>query len=106
MSITGKFKGLLLAGIFSASWSIGTAEIQAKTTDSVNQAELSTKVSQIIPELNKERPSIILVNKDLQIIAEFYGDAEVVKGNFQETFKNVGILAEHNGQRVYLLSKN
>lgn len=50
----------------------------------------------------KELPSIILVDKNLRIVAEFYGDSNDVKKQFGETFQNAQQLSTYNNQGIYL----
>lgn len=50
----------------------------------------------------KELPSIILVDKNLRIVAEFYGDSSDVKKQFETTFKNAERLSIYNNQSIYL----
>ena len=52
----------------------------------------------------KEQPSIILVDKNLKVIAEYYGSKESIKKQFEETFERNSRIAEHNGQRIYFIS--
>lgn len=51
----------------------------------------------------KELPSITLVDKDLKVIAEFYGDSTQVKEQFESTFNKAGLLSKHNNRSIYLI---
>lgn len=98
MQVNRKMRGFVLATIFSSFW-LFSSTVEAKEKDTEKKLEMIA----IDLELQKDRPTIILVDKNLQIIAEFYGDYDGVKNKFQDTFKHVGILVEHEGQRIYLL---
>lgn len=53
----------------------------------------------------KELPSITLVDKDLKIIAEFYGNSEEVKHQFESTFDNAKLLAKYNNRSIYVVTE-
>lgn len=51
----------------------------------------------------KELPTITLVDKNLRIVAEFYGSYDEVKKQFDQTFKHAELLSKHNNQSIYLV---
>ena len=58
-----------------------------------------------IEGLKKQFPTIILVDKDLKVKAEFYGSREIIKKEFESTFEKTELLLEHNSHRIYLITK-
>lgn len=78
----------------------GASSFSQASTSNQNLEEINIKI-----EINglKELPSITLVDKDLRIIAEFYGDSSEVKEQFETTFKNAEILSKHNNRSIYLI---
>ena len=71
----------------------------------------ATSEKQALEEMNyqidlsevKEFPTITLVDKNLRIIAEFYGSPEEVKHQFEKTFEHAELLAKHNKQSIYVV---
>lgn len=53
----------------------------------------------------KELPSITLVDKDLKIIAEFYGNSNEVKQQFESTFNKAEFIAKYNNRSIYLVTE-
>lgn len=51
----------------------------------------------------KELPTITLVDKNLRIVAEFYGNPSEVKHQFEKTFQQAELLAKHNNQSIYVV---
>ncbi|WP_157963177.1 hypothetical protein [Algoriphagus litoralis] len=51
----------------------------------------------------KELPSITLVDKELNVIAEFYGESTQVKEQFESTFEKTELLSKHNNRSIYLI---
>jgi hypothetical protein len=78
--------------------------LQAETKSNEHNLERPIEVSEISLDLQERIPSIILVDKNLEIVAQFYGNTEEVKLKFKDTFENTQRLVEHNGQRIYLLT--
>jgi hypothetical protein len=74
---------------------------QAKSSDQLSHLE-EGKFEVEISGL-KELPSITLVDKDLKIIAEFYGDSTRVKEQFQSTFDRAELLSKYNNRSIYLV---
>ncbi len=96
MQITILKKGLLsLALFFGVSLFAFATATENQTLEEINfQLEFS--------EL-KELPSITLVDKNLRIIAEFYGDQSKLKEQFEGTFQKAELLSKHNNQSIYLV---
>jgi hypothetical protein len=92
------FKKVLL----STALILGTiGYAQAKSSDQLYPLEES-KFEIEITGL-KELPSVTLVDKDLKIIAEFYGDSTRVKEQFQSTFDRAELLSKYNNRSIYLV---
>lgn len=72
---------------------------QANSTENQIKEELNYKIE--ISDL-KELPSITLVDKNLRVVAEFYGDQEAVKDQFEATFQSAELLSKHNNRSIYL----
>lgn len=70
---------------------------QATSTESQNLEDFKIEILDF-----KELPSIILVDKNLRIVAEFYGDSADVLNQFETTFQNAEMLSKHNNQSIYL----
>lgn len=78
-----------------------TSFSQAVSTDPYRNQE-EGKIEIEIAGL-KDLPTITLVNKDLKIIAEFYGAYEEVKEQFQSTFSNAELLSKYNNRSLYIM---
>jgi hypothetical protein len=61
--------------------------------------EFTIKINDL-PEL----PSITLVDDKLNIVAQFYGDKNQLKKQFEKAFENATLIAEYNQRRMYLIS--
>jgi hypothetical protein len=72
---------------------------QANSTKNQIKEELNFKIE--ISDL-KELPSITLVDKNLRVVAEFYGDPAAVKDQFDVTFQSAELLSKHNNRSIYL----
>lgn len=92
------FKKVLL---FTALIIGATGFSRAASTDpqqNVEEGKIELEISGF-----KELPTITLVNKDLKIIAEFYGDYQKVKEQFQSTFSEAQFLSKYNNRSLYLV---
>jgi len=88
--------------LFSAALIFGTLGYSlAKSSDQLYPLE-EGKFEVEITGL-KELPSITLVDKDLKIIAEFYGDSTQVKEQFESTFDHAELLSKYNNRSIYLI---
>jgi hypothetical protein len=72
---------------------------QASSTENQFQEELNFNIE--ILDL-KELPSITLVDKNLRVIAEFFGDPSDLKDQFEVTFQSAELLSKHNNRSIYL----
>ncbi len=52
----------------------------------------------------KQVPTITFVDKNLHIVAEFYGEVSEIKTRFPETFTNTSLLGEFTNHKIYLVS--
>ncbi len=52
----------------------------------------------------KQVPTITLVDKNLQIVAEFYGEGSGIKTRFPETFADASLLGEFTNHKIYLVT--
>ncbi len=87
--------------LFSAALFLGTLPF-AQAAPSVNLAADEMNYQIELPEL-KELPSITLVDKNLKVVAEFYGNPEEVKQQFEKTFEKAELLVKHNKQSIYVV---
>ncbi|MDE0561834.1 hypothetical protein OU792_17690 [Algoriphagus sp. NF] len=83
---------------------LGLGTLQAETNSHETNLERPLKVEEISIEISERIPTIILVDKNLDIVAQFYGNTEEVKLKFKDTFQKSEKLIEHNGQKIYLLT--
>lgn len=79
---------------------IGSINAKGNTFYSEFAEEIEVKIEEL-----KSQPSIILVNKNLEVVAEFYGSTEKLKQQFGATFDNASLLAGDHTQRIYLITK-
>jgi|GEM_PF-1566363 len=52
----------------------------------------------------KQVPAITFVDKNLNIVAEFYGEVREIKTRFPETFVDTSLLGEFTNHRIYLVT--
>ena len=83
-----------MAGSQASNASLG------QIADTEFKGEIEVKIEGI-----KTQPTIILVNKNLEVVAEFYGTTEQLKKQFEETFENASLLASFQTQRIYLITQ-
>lgn len=79
---------------------ITASKTQSSSVNSEFKEEIEVKI-----EGFKSQPSIILVNKNLEVVAEFYGSTEKLKQQFEATFDQASLLAGDQTQRIYLITK-
>ncbi|MFL0683314.1 hypothetical protein CLV31_13014 [Algoriphagus aquaeductus] len=93
--------GILLLGLtyspFSKAENLYSKSIPSSESELLEGIEV--KIEKIKPQ-----PSIILVDKNLDVIAEFYGDQDFLKSQFVEAFDNSSLLATYKTQRIYLIT--
>lgn len=101
-SITKKLfiLGISIGSILLSSPSQAATTSSGPSTESEFKEEIKVKI-----EGFKAQPSIILVNKNLDVIAEFYGSNEQLKKQFGATFENASLLSSDQTQSIYLITK-
>lgn len=104
MKITGtsNFKKSGLALLIFAMSMCFTLNTQANQP--TNQPE-AVEILVEIEGLKKQFPTIILVDKELKVKAEFYGDEKEIKKEFAALLEKTELLLEHNSHRIYLITK-
>lgn len=102
-------KMLFILGISIGSFLLSApsmAEGQANKTSLGNVADSEFKGEiEVKIEGFKTQPTIIFVNKNLEVVAEFYGSTEKLKQQFEAAFENASLLAGDQNQRIYLITK-
>ena len=102
-------KKLFILGISIGSFLLSApsmAEGQANKTSLGNVADSEFKGEiEVKIEGFKTQPTIIFVNKNLEVVAEFYGSTEKLKQQFEAAFENASLLAGDQNQRIYLITK-
>lgn len=102
-SFLSKIGFALMLGLFSIAPTVAS-DITSK--DSV----LSTEESNLIYSLDfsdlKQVPTITLVDKNLNIVAEFYGEVSEIKTRFPESFASASLLGEFTNHKIYLVKAN
>jgi hypothetical protein len=89
-------KALMLStALFVGTFSLANANPAANESPDEMNYEINISV--------KELPTITLVDKNLRIVAEFYGTYDEVKKQFDQTFKHAELLSKHNNQSIYLV---
>lgn len=90
---------------------VAFAMVGMLTIGSAFASDKKSKVeSEIITAYNldfsdlKQVPTITLVDKNLQIVAEFYGEGSEIKTRFPETFADASLLGEFTNHKVYLVT--
>lgn len=51
-------------------------------------------------------PTITFVDKNLNIVAEFYGDFSMIKMRFPESFQEASLLNEFHNHKIFLVKSN
>ncbi|GMQ27535.1 hypothetical protein [Algoriphagus confluentis] len=69
-----------------------------------NQPE-SVEIKLEIEGLDKKFPTIILVDKELKVKAEFYGEREEIQKEFGVLLEKTELLLEHNNHKIYLITR-
>ena len=92
--------GISIGSILLSSPSQAAKSSFSPSADSEFKEEIEVKI-----EGFKAQPSIILVNKNLEVVAEFYGSTEKLKQQFEGTFENASLLSSDQTQRIYLITK-
>jgi ribosome biogenesis protein Nip4 len=91
----------LKAALLSTALFLGTLPFaMASASEPKNAEEVNYQIE--ISEL-KESPTITLVDKNLTVVAQFFGNPNEVKKQFESTFHQAELLAKHNNQSIYVL---
>lgn len=89
--------------LFSSALFLGSLPFaQAASNEKLALEESTYQIE--LPEL-KELPTITLVDKNLRIVAEFYGNPETVKQQYEKTFEDAKLLSKYNNQSIYLVNQ-
>lgn len=99
-------KKLLGIGMFIGAFVLGSPN-PSNASGSLAKPSNDSETIQLMDiqiEKIKPQPSVILVNKNLEVVAEFYGNFEVIKEQFNETFENTSLLASYKTQSIYLIT--
>lgn len=84
----------LIFGVISTSLASDTkAELMEETDFQLELSEL------------KELPSITLVDKNLRIVAEFYGDPSEVQNRFGIILQSSALITKYNNRSIYLITE-
>lgn len=91
----------LKAALLSTALFLGTLPLaMASTSETKDAEEVNYQIE--ISEL-RELPTITLVDKNLKVVAQFFGNQTEVKKQFEDTFQHAELLAKHNNQSIYLV---
>lgn len=101
VSVLSKLGFAVMLGFFSIAPALAS-EITPK--DSVLSTENSTEVYSLDFSDLKQVPTITFVDKNLNIVAEFYGKVSEIKSRFPETFVNAGLLNVYQNHTIYLVN--
>lgn len=97
VSLTSKIAAVAIMGFLT----IGSALAEDKKIK--NESEITTAFTLDISDL-KQVPTITLVDKNLHIVAEFYGEVSEIKTRFPETFTDASLLGEFTNHKIYLVT--
>lgn len=103
VSVISKLGVALMLGIFSITPALAS---ENAPKDSVSTTEKLIPAYSLDFSDLKQVPTITFVDKNLNIVAEFYGEASEIKSRFAETFQDASLLSEFNNQKVYLVKAN
>ncbi len=101
VSVLSKLGVAMMLGFFSIAPALAS-EITPK--DSVLSTEKLIPVYSLDFSDLKQVPTITFVDKNLNIVAEFYGEASEIKNRFPETFVNAGLLNVYQNHTIYLVN--
>ncbi|MFC0264523.1 hypothetical protein [Fontibacter flavus] len=77
----------------------------AKTANNSNDQLREEKIGDIVPDLENIKPSprVTIINKYGDVIAEFYGEKELLKSKFQETFQKSKFILSYDDHHFYFM---
>lgn len=103
VSVLSKLGVAMMLGFFSIAPALASESI---SKDSVVFTENSILDYSLDFSDLKQVPTITLVDKNLNIVAEFYGEISEIKTRFPESFQNASLLKEFTNQKIYLVKSN
>jgi hypothetical protein len=81
---------------------LGTIPLsQAASSEFLAAEEITYQID--ISEI-KELPTITLIDKNLRVVAEFYGDPKDVKQQFANVFEQTELLVRYNDRSIYFVT--
>lgn len=82
-----------------------TNGVFAKTSNNSNDQLIEEKIGEIVPDLEnlKQSPRVTIINKYGDVIAEFYGDKEILRSKFQETFQKSKFILSYDDHHFYFM---
>jgi hypothetical protein len=77
----------------------------ANTANNSNDTVREEKIGEIVPVLEnlKASPRVTIINKYGDVIAEFYGEKEILKSKFQETFQKSKFILSYDDHHFYFM---
>lgn len=97
VSLTSKIAAVAIMGFLT----IGS--VLAEDKKSKVESETITAFSLDISDL-KQVPTVTFVDKNLHIVAEFYGEVSEIKNRFPESFAKASLFGEFTNHTVYLVT--
>lgn len=97
ISLMSKVAVFAMVGILTIGSALAT-EKKAKM-----ESEITNAISLDFSDL-KQVPTITFVDKNLHIVAEFYGEVSEIKTRFPESFADASLLGEFTNHRIYLVT--
>ncbi|MDI1321363.1 MAG: hypothetical protein PSV36_01365 [Algoriphagus sp.] len=101
VSFLSKLGVAMMLGFFSIAPALASENI---SKDSVSSTENSIPVYSLDFSDLKQVPTITFVDKNLHIVAEFYGEVSEIKTRFPETFADASLLGEFTNHKIYLVT--
>jgi hypothetical protein len=103
VSVLSKLGAAMMLGFFSIAPALASEKISKDSIVSTENSKLAYSLD--FSDL-KQVPTITFVDKNLNIVAEFYGEIKEIKTRFPESFQNASLLKEFNNQKIYLVRAN
>ena len=96
---------LISKGILAAIFLNGSIVLSTDTEKDPLPMQLEEGIQLDLEDKKAKIPSIMVIDKNLGIKAEFYGEIEKIKSDFKSIFDQTELILEHNNQRIYLITK-
>ena len=103
VSVLSKLGVAMMLGFFSIAPALASENISKDSVVSTENSNLDYSLD--FSDL-KQVPTITFVDKNLNIVAEFYGEVSEITTRFPESFQNASLLKEFNNQKIYLVKAN